>query len=236
MQLLQNKNISLFGISGVPGFLIGKDSKKYFSMDTFKSVLKSKGYEIDHEEIFYWPYEMSLRFPPRMLFATEVYYLAIKNPKSDYAEKILSEYIKRINILARKSDKIFIFAHSAGTIFTQRLLLDKRLNLGKCEICPVLVAVPNQILYGSKIINKFFGGACLEKEVEDIKYKTVMITGEFDILSGPEVPGSNKNKHLKHIGPLKTRKRLEYIPGVQHSRLMADGYKDIYKEALHFLN
>lgn len=231
------KNIqhtSLFGISGVPGLLIGKDSKKYFSMDTFKSVLKENGYEIDYEEIFYWPYEMPLKFPPRMPFATEVYYFAIKNPRSDYAEKILSEYIKRINALAKKSDKIFIFAHSAGTIFTQRLLLDKRLNLGKCEVYPVLVAVPNQMLYGSKIINKFCGAACREDEVENIKYKTVMITGKCDPLSGPYIPGCDQNTYIKYLGPLNVRRIWEYIPGFQHGNLMTEDYKNIYKESVDF--
>lgn len=227
---------SLFGISGVPGLLFGKDSKHYFSMDAFRSVLNDKGYEIEYEEIFYWPYEMPLKYLPRMPFAMMYYYLKIRKANLDYAQKILTEYVTRINALAKKSDKIFIFAHSAGTVFTQRLLLDERLDLGKCKICPVLVAVPNQILYGARLVNKLIGGACIENDIKNIKCKTVMMTGQFDPLSGPNIPGCDQNKNLKHFGPLKVKKMWEYIPGLQHTNLMTEDYADVYAKAVEFLD
>ncbi|KKP40074.1 MAG: hypothetical protein UR28_C0003G0068 [Candidatus Peregrinibacteria bacterium GW2011_GWF2_33_10] len=226
------KSIALLGLPGVPNLIFGKNSKKYFSMDIFKEVLEEKKYQIDHEETFYWPYEMPLKIKSRNLISLAYYYFAIKNPKSEYSQKILDETFHRIKKLSKKHNQIFIYAHSAGTIIIQRLLLDPRLNEIHVKIFPVLVAVPNQIFYGSKILNRFFGNILMAKDVKQIKTQTVMITGAYDILSSPNVDGSKENLNIKCFTSLRPRTAFEYIPGIQHGALMGKRYKDVYEKIL----
>src|SRR3989339_663130 len=173
-----NGQVVLVELPGVPHCNYDPNDPFYFSGEPIHTALEQDlDQKIDRVRLD-WPNielgvripnsEKVIRIPQDSLFSIILYYAAILESESEYVKSVSKEIVQKLGDLAEKYQKIIFLRHSGGNLLVKGVkTTDQRLNGREDDFISIGLAVPDQIVYGSKFFSKLLGLVLADQDLSD---------------------------------------------------------------------